>query len=330
MFGDIEILDFELTNRCNAACPLCPRTGTFDGLSESVYKSGMMDIPLDTIKHIVDSCDSLQSVMYCGNYGDPLMHPNALEVFEYVKVKQTIHTNGGIQNESFWERLGELDVRVVFGIDGLEDTNHIYRKNVRWDKLMRNAQAFIDAGGDAVWQFIPFSHNEHQVEEARRLSMYMGFDQFVVKKSARQFTPNNKTVTASYKPKRKDEQIIAISAPEEQTLQSSYIHEGIKESSIICKSLRDSKVYIGCDSSVVPCCWVGDIKYTADYLGGDSSKYIKHNVIVDPETNPLEDILRGYQESEGFWRLMWSERKIQVCNKKCGSNKVNENEKSNL
>ena len=57
--------------------------------------------------------------------------------------------------------------KVIFAIDGLEDTNHLYRVNTNFNKIMENAKAFINAGGIARWDFIAFAHNEHQIEEAK-------------------------------------------------------------------------------------------------------------------------------------------------------------------
>jgi hypothetical protein len=50
---------------------------------------------------------------------------------------------------------------------------------------MRNAEAFITAGGEAHWDFIVFEHNEHQVDEARNLAIKMGFKNFNVKRTTR-------------------------------------------------------------------------------------------------------------------------------------------------
>ena len=69
---------------------------------------------------------------------------------------------------------------VRFGIDGLEDTNHLYRRNVRWPTLMRNVRAFVEAGGNAEWDFIEFRQNQHQVEQARMLADELGFSMFNV------------------------------------------------------------------------------------------------------------------------------------------------------
>jgi hypothetical protein len=101
----------------------------------------------------------------------------------------TVQTNGGMRSPDWWAELGKrfrtANTGVYFGIDGLEDTNHLYRINVNWKRLMEHAQAFIAAGGHAGWNFIVFKHNEHQIEMARELATKMGFKHFLVKKTAR-------------------------------------------------------------------------------------------------------------------------------------------------
>ena len=74
---------------------------------------------------------------------------------------------------------------MTFAIDGLEDTNHLYRRNVRWSKLMENIKAFTDAGGEATWAMLIFKHNESQIENCRSLSCTLGFRSFGIQQSAR-------------------------------------------------------------------------------------------------------------------------------------------------
>ena len=81
--------------------------------------------------------------------------------------------------------------KVIFAIDGLEDTNHLYRVNTNFNKIMENAKAFINAGGLARWDFIAFAHNEHQIEEAKALAEQMGFVKFRYKKSNRYVIPTH-------------------------------------------------------------------------------------------------------------------------------------------
>src|SRR5690606_20364951 len=97
-------------------------------------------------------------------------------------------TNGSARGEEWWQALARAGVEVRFGIDGADQTSGIYRRNTDFTLVMRNAKAFIDAGGRAHWDYIVFRHNEHQVEEARRLSEEMGFVSFRPKRTGRFFS----------------------------------------------------------------------------------------------------------------------------------------------
>jgi sulfatase maturation enzyme AslB (radical SAM superfamily) len=98
-----------------------------------------------------------------------------------------------MRSEEFWFKMGQLfkDKKhwdIVFSIDGLEDTNHLYRRGVEWTKLMNNLTAFIKGGGVAIWEYLIFKHNEHQVDQARQLSVDLGFKEFRPKKALGVFT----------------------------------------------------------------------------------------------------------------------------------------------
>jgi hypothetical protein len=144
---------------------------------------------------------NLRNVLFCGTHGDPAVAPQSLDAIQYLKTNfnTTIEffSNASTRNKDWWYELGKLlqqkidddhyrnyDVG-IFSIDGLEDTNHIYRRQTRWNVIMESAEAFISAGGRARWDFIVFKHNQHQVEEAEALAKKMGFKQFRIRKTAR-------------------------------------------------------------------------------------------------------------------------------------------------
>ena len=82
----------------------------------------------------------LKRVHSVGTYGDPIMNPEVLDIYEWIRklnptCRLEMHSNGGARNQEFWRKCGELGIIVTFGIDGLEDTNHLYRRNVKWNKL---------------------------------------------------------------------------------------------------------------------------------------------------------------------------------------------------
>jgi MoaA/NifB/PqqE/SkfB family radical SAM enzyme len=196
-FSELNQLHIELTNACNAACPMCTR---FHVNSPLVRPDLEIDqITLEKFRNyfppeVIEKCEV---ILFCGVHGDPGMARDLFEICEYIgqaNLKTTIrmNTNGGMRKPEFWSKLGELFAKkvedhwswqVTFSIDGLADTNHLYRRNVDWDKLMANVNAFINAGGRAEWDYLIFKHNEHQIDEAKELSKKLGFYSFVPKKS---------------------------------------------------------------------------------------------------------------------------------------------------
>ena len=207
----VKQLHIELTNACNAACPMCVRFYRNSPLPRPDLTIG--EITLEKFKEYFppDMLSGLSKIMFCGTQGDPCMASDTLEICKYIlkhtqyqktpwwkpKEKSSfvlqMHTNGGMRNPEWWAKLGAVFAncnskdlmcwRLIFSIDGLEDTNHIYRRNVKWKNLMANAKAFIDAGGNAVWEYLIFEHNEHQIEDARKLSEELGFVLFVPKRA---------------------------------------------------------------------------------------------------------------------------------------------------
>ena len=190
-----KIIHVEPTSRCNAACPMCARNVNGKGCIVP-----LMDLSFEPFKSLVNSCiDKLEKVFFCGSVGDPCADKNLLEKITWLKqtnknITVGINTNGSIRNPRWWTNCGNLlsgpyDY-VVFSIDGLEDTNHIYRVDVQFKKVMQNAQAYIDTGASAHWDMLVFDHNKHQINLCKQLADSMGFTWFRSKETDRwdQFT----------------------------------------------------------------------------------------------------------------------------------------------
>ena len=194
-YDEIKTVHLEMTDACNAACPMCARN--INGGEDNPQLPGT-ELSIDDIKKIftTEFIKQLDRMYMCGNYGDPIAARDTLETFAYFrqhnsKMMLSMHTNGSAKKPEWWADLARTigpKGYVVFSLDGLEDTNHLYRQNTIWSKIMENAQAFIDAGGRARWDYIVFAHNEHQVDQAEDLSKKMGFERFQYKKSARFFS----------------------------------------------------------------------------------------------------------------------------------------------
>ena len=190
-----------MTEACNASCPMCARN--LNGGEVNPHLNNR-ELSIADIERIfpVDFVQQLKRVYMCGNYGDPAVASDTLEAFAYFRehnpqINLSMHTNGSMKKPEWWAELAQVIGKkgyVIFGLDGLEDTNHLYRQGTVWKNIMRNVEAFIAAGGRARWDFIVFAHNEHQVDQAEQLSKDMGFEKFQYKKSARFFS-NSKAQT---------------------------------------------------------------------------------------------------------------------------------------
>jgi len=203
--NEIATVHLEVTERCNASCPQCARNINGGEVNPQLHDA---ELSLDDVKQILKPAfiKQLKRLYMCGNYGDPISARDTLEIFEYIrshnaKMQLSFHTNASAKTPEWWSRLPSAMGKshyVVFSVDGLEDTNHLYRQGTVWKKIMENAQAFIAAGGRARWDYIVFGHNEHQVDEARALAESMGFEKFNIKKSNRFFSNTKGVVKANH------------------------------------------------------------------------------------------------------------------------------------
>ncbi len=176
-FEDIKQVHLEITNNCQASCPMCNRN-IDGGLPNPHIK--INEWSLQDFKEIMTTelLNQIHSYYYCGTFGDPILNNNLIDMCDYSTkvaphVNVAIHTNGGARSKSWWTKLAHAlpkEHRVVFALDGLEDTHHLYRVGTKFEDVIENARAFILAGGIAEWVFIKFKHNEHQVDKARLIA----------------------------------------------------------------------------------------------------------------------------------------------------------------
>ena len=188
--SEIKSLQIEVTSHCNLMCPQCGRVH-YGKLNPLLNLSDLKPEDYDKIFY-EEKLPSLKQVFLNGNFGDPVISKHINYLIEILLKKEIIvkvFTNGSLRNSSWWENLGKLFAKtqneVVFSIDGLKDTNSIYRVNSQWDKIMENVSAYLKSGAKARWDFLVFKHNQHQVEEAQALAKKMGFKNFVKKKTSR-------------------------------------------------------------------------------------------------------------------------------------------------
>jgi len=323
--GNLNIINAELSNYCNSACPMCPRFDFDLNLITEITNNSHTS--LEVIKNKIGSkvLANIKMFYSCGVLGDGAMNPECVDIYDYVKTSgasnTSLHTNGGARNTDFWKALAQTKTHVVFAIDGLEGTNHLYRRNVKWDKLIDNVQAFISAGGKADWDFLVFKHNKHQIEQAEALSKKLGFKKFNKKDTTRwdDFDSDGNWI------QRESIQIgdYALEKVERDTeapglgvTQKFKINDTFSTRKIDCWSYHNNKseIYLAANGDVSPCCWLGDLKIH------ESKNIIKDYTAININHNTLEDILDGefFKELARGIKGEQDAYRLQTCYHTCG------------
>ena len=319
---DLKTLVVDFTSYCNAMCGNCSRN--IDGVKVNPNMPlGHMD--MDTWKNIVDNAKGIDEIIFNGSYGDPIMNPNLPFALEYarkkLKCKIMIHTNGGIGKPNLYRMLAQIlsgfpQAIITFSIDGLEDTNHLYRRHVVWKSVMENAKAFIDSGGIARWRMLVFEHNKHQIEQAEELSKDMGFKVFDIN-GGYTFTAIdsviNEAVETFKATKKEQARTIAYDTSKLDNVKrvKGLIEKGFDKGCITCKWKKKQKIQISHTGEVFPCCYLLSDRYAKN----PDSPYAKEcNSVEWPNVNnmPLEEIL----ESDILNHP--SDNRFKICEVTCG------------
>jgi len=336
-FTELKSIHLEISNNCQASCPMCNRNIN-GGLDNPLIK--IRNWSLDEFKQIMtpEVLNQLDSYYFCGNFGDPMLNNDLIEMCQYStevapNTMVAIHTNGGARNTEWWAHLAHAlpkQHRVVFALDGLADTHHLYRVGTKFDDIIGNAKAFISAGGIAEWVFIKFKHNEHQVEAAKKMAGDLGFDNFVLKNSSRFILePQVKVVdrkgnTTHYIEPATDVPLKFI----DKAVISAY-KEIVSTSIISCKSKHEKEIYIDAYCEVLPCCWLASVPYS--YINPDDALEVRtemlrqhHELVnslgnINALTRSVKDIIES-NEYQSAWDTYWTTNKLITCARTCGVN----------
>jgi MoaA/NifB/PqqE/SkfB family radical SAM enzyme len=177
-------LHIEPTSRCPLECPACPRTTWKEITKKPVAKN---DLSLDALSKFLD-CESgaaVDRLLLCGDYGDAIYYPELFNLIKRFRHKRfDIRTNGSFRTKEFWLELADLltkDDVIVFGIDGLEDTNHLYRKNSNWESIMTGLEIMVKSPATVKWQTIAFAFNQNSLQDIKSFAESKGAEFFAMK-----------------------------------------------------------------------------------------------------------------------------------------------------
>jgi MoaA/NifB/PqqE/SkfB family radical SAM enzyme len=327
MYTDhINNIHVEVTDRCNAECPVCPRS--YSGGETFPY---VRDKELDLAYFKLIGQEFLSKIKtwnFCGVKGDPASAQELFEILDYIlycnpDTRILIRTNGGARNEKFWIRVGELffnkDCDVVWSVDGWEETNHIYRKNVKWNKLYNNIMAYINTGASSMWEFNMFGHNQvdlpkvtefcntHNISLTTRKPF--GFEEaggFTKTIAVYNKTGDGKTSEYAYSIKPHgvaESQIADVVYPSTvdkhewtpgvyDMMRSSWLKTS--GTTVQCQSTkegtRSQEIYLDSNGMIFPCCYTAGKFHMGDFQINTMFRPYKRKLVVTEE-NSIYDVL---------------------------------------
>jgi len=161
-------INLDITYRCTLECPKCTR---------QYYKDLGLKVPGHdmTISEFKKIIAKFKVVRFCGNISDPVFNPNFISFLKMCYEKNVIckvhHAATGKSLAWYKEAFAaNPDAKWIFGIDGLPEDSHIYRKNQNGKKLFETMLLCKEMGLNTIWKHIIFRYNENTMEEAKRLA----------------------------------------------------------------------------------------------------------------------------------------------------------------
>lgn len=259
-------ITIEPTTACNLGCPECP-----SGLKQFTRAEG--NLKTDFYKKIIDEVK--QHAFYLNFYfqGEPYINPNFLEMVSYANAKK-IYTATSTNAHFLTTQKAEETVksglsRLTISIDGTtQETYESYRKGGDLNKVLEGAKNIIEAKKKlnsktpyVIFQFLVVQPNEHQIEDAKKLSTQMGVDEIRFKTAqVYDYKNGNPLIPTIEKYARYKKQSDGT-----YRLKNKLLNE--------CWRMWSSCV-ITWDGKIVPCCFDKDAKHQLGDLKENTLKQI--------------------------------------------------------
>ena len=255
-WGRYIALSIEPTNSCNLSCIECP-TGT-NNLSR---KKGLFSI--DAFKQLLK--EKAKDLIYLNFYfqGEPFLNKNIIEMIKMASEKRiftSVSTNAQLIDNKLAEQIVSSGLnRIIISIDGTsQEIYEKYRRGGELNLVIEASKFLINAKKrlannnlKIVFQFLVFKHNEHQIDEIKKLGTNLGIDKVEIKTAQIYNYQNSKNIPSiqkysRYKRTKTGEYQIKSRLPNK------------------CWRMWHSAV-ITQDLKLVPCCFDKD----AEYVFGD-------------------------------------------------------------
>lgn len=182
------VLKIESTNICNLECPFCldRDRSTFKG--EGMRGFGRMKS--EFFKSIIDQLKPYAFNVNLYGSGEPLLFPEAYEMFRYAADNDIgVRVSSNLSMREFTDEAAEKVVssgieHLIISCHGAsQETYEKYMVGGNFERVIANMRKLVAARkklGKKTpfmdWQFLLFSHNQHEVKKAQQMADDIGID----------------------------------------------------------------------------------------------------------------------------------------------------------
>lgn len=306
---DVRKLYIEPTSRCNLHCRTCIRNSWEDPEEE---------ISLSTFMRLAESLDKLPDlnrVVFTG-FGEPLTHPNILEMIRVVREQDlavTVGSNGLLLNSEMARELVRLGVdRLVVSVDGVRPETYASVRGAMLSQVLHNIRVFNEVKEQLGSltpalgiEFVVLQSNYAELADLTRLASRLNANRVLVSNVLPYTEEMYREILYGYEPRQPFKAggwpVKADAWVTWGTLEFPHMHWGAERR---CRFVEDRALVVGWDGGVSPCY---ALSHHYDYLAVDGRKktvnrYVLGNVNIEslPDIWMSEDYVRFRSEVRGF------------------------------
>jgi len=306
---DVRKLYIQPTTGCNLKCRTCIRNAWEDPEAQML---------MNTFQRLVESLDDLPNisrVVFAG-FGEPLTHPNILEMIEAVRKRNlavTIGSNGLLMDAEMARELVKLGVdRLVVSVDGVKPETYAGIRGATLSQVLSNIRLLNEMKSQLGSltpalgiEFVVLQSNFTELPDLKVLASHLGAVRVLVSNVLPYTEEMRHEVLYGYEPRGPFHAggwpVKADAWVMWGTLELPRMHWGAERR---CRFVQDRAIVVGWDGSVSPCYGLSHnySYFTVDRRKKRVSRYIlgKVNEQSLAEIWMSEEYVRFRSEVRGF------------------------------
>ena len=163
----------DASNKCSLQCHKCGRQWYMDNKRKIPGET----LSLENFTKLTNYYNSF--IEFCGQISDITMNPNLkdfLKVTHDKGIPTKVSTAASYRSSDWYIDCfnANRNAEWMFGIDGMPEESHWYRKNQNGEKLFDIMIKGRELGMKIRWQYIIFRYNQNSIEEAKALARQHG------------------------------------------------------------------------------------------------------------------------------------------------------------